>query len=66
MNGGVSKARTRRSHVKLSKALQEKLLDAVANTGAGIHVDFLELGEMLTHQGQSFHQATKSNLRYKV
>ncbi|KAK3379027.1 hypothetical protein B0T24DRAFT_144293 [Lasiosphaeria ovina] len=30
MNSGVSKARTRRSRVQLSKALQETLLDAVA------------------------------------
>lgn len=37
MNGGVSKLRARRSRVKLSKALQDKLLDAVADTGAGMH-----------------------------
>ncbi|CAJ2510568.1 Uu.00g095370.m01.CDS01 [Anthostomella pinea] len=35
MNSGVSKARTRRSRVQLSKALQETLLDAVANDTAG-------------------------------
>ncbi|KAF1960524.1 hypothetical protein CC80DRAFT_258773 [Byssothecium circinans] len=35
MNGGISKARTtRRSHVTLSKALQETLLAAIANSSA--------------------------------
>ncbi|KAK5651176.1 hypothetical protein OQA88_13194 [Cercophora sp. LCS_1] len=36
MNGGVSKAQARRSRVKLSKVLQETLLDALADTGAEI------------------------------
>ena len=44
MNGGVSKSRTRRSRVKLSKALQEKPPDAVANTSAGIHVEMFQVG----------------------
>ena len=39
MNGGVFKARTRRSRVQLSKALQETLLNAVAGNIAGAHVD---------------------------
>ncbi|TPX14894.1 uncharacterized protein E0L32_005003 [Thyridium curvatum] len=34
MNGGISKTRTRRSGVRLSKALQETLLAAVARAGA--------------------------------
>jgi hypothetical protein len=38
MNGGVSKPWTCRSRVKLSKALQETLLDAVASN-AGVNVD---------------------------
>ena len=50
MNGGVSKARTRCSRVKLSKALQETLLGAVADTGAGIYVNVARVGEMLTLQ----------------
>lgn len=39
MNSGVFKARTRRSRVQLSKALQETLLDAVADNIAGAHID---------------------------
>lgn len=39
MNGGVSKTRTRRSGLRLSKALQETLLAAVASAGAGMNVD---------------------------
>ncbi|KAJ2896870.1 uncharacterized protein MKZ38_005122 [Zalerion maritima] len=36
---GVSKARTRRSRVTLSKDLQEELLGAVASTDTGMYVD---------------------------
>lgn len=38
MNGGVSKARTRRSRVQLSKTLQETLLDAVAGNIAHVEI----------------------------
>ncbi len=50
MNGGVSKAWTRRSRVKLSKSLQETLLDAVASIAAGVHVDVSrDWEDLLTH-----------------
>ncbi|KAI0097591.1 hypothetical protein GGR51DRAFT_552968 [Nemania sp. FL0031] len=39
MNGGISKTRTRRSRVKLSKSLQETLLDAVASPGGDKNVN---------------------------
>jgi len=42
MDGGVSKARTRRSRVQLSKTLQETLLDAVASNIAGVHAQRLK------------------------
>jgi hypothetical protein len=38
INRGVSESRTRSSRVKLSKASQEKLLDAAASKGTGMHV----------------------------
>jgi hypothetical protein len=38
MNGGVLKARIHGPRVKLSKTLQEKLLDAVASKGGGMHI----------------------------
>ncbi|KAG8417266.1 hypothetical protein J3459_012472 [Metarhizium acridum] len=40
MNGGIFKSRARHSRVKLSKSLQEALLDAVADTGGGAHGPF--------------------------
>jgi hypothetical protein len=50
MNGGASKAWTRGSRVKLSKALQVPPPDAVASNAAGMHVDVSrELEGLLTH-----------------
>ncbi len=67
MNSGVSKARTRCFRVKISKAARGKLLDAVASTGAGMHIDNAlvsgEKEDMLTRQVQSFHRATEIGLQ---
>jgi hypothetical protein len=51
MNGGVSKAWIPRSRVKLSKALQETLLDAVAGNRTGVLADFSgdKEEDLLTH-----------------
>lgn len=61
MRGGVSKSRARRSHLKLSRASQGKLLDAVAGH-ASMHFDNLlsgKLENMLTRQVQNFQEATE-------
>ena len=64
MNSGVSKARTRRSRVQLSKALQETLLDAVAGNIGGAHIDVPgDWEDLLTHKVQSFRGATESRLQ---
>ena len=44
MNSGVSKAKTGRPYLKLSKALEEKLLEAVASPGAGMHASSGRVG----------------------
>lgn len=62
MNSGVSKARTRSSGIKQSKALQEKLQDLVASTGSGIGLPMSQ-GESQTIGDHTEDQPLKSRKR---
>lgn len=65
MYGGVPKAWTRRSRVKLSTALQETLLDAIANN-AGVLDAPGHWEDLLTLQAQSSPRTTESSLQSEV
>lgn len=62
MKGGVARSRqTRRSSLKLHKFSQEKLLEAVASEGAGMHVGIALVEDILTRQVKTFRQAIASS-----